>query len=96
MLDPEIVEHVSALARLALSDDERRRMREDLSQILENFEALSELDTGAIPPTAQVIPLENTMREDAVRPCLPKEDVLTNAPRTDGDFIRVPAVLKEF
>jgi aspartyl-tRNA(Asn)/glutamyl-tRNA(Gln) amidotransferase subunit C len=96
MLDPEIVEHVSVLARLSLSDDDKQKMREELSQILENFDALSELDTSAIPPTAQVIPLENTMREDVVRACLPKEDVLANAPRTHGDFIRVPAVLKEF
>ena len=96
MLDPEIVEHVSVLARLSLSDDEKQQMREELSQILDNFEALSELDTSAIAPTAQVILLENTMRDDTVRACLPKEEVLANAPRTRGGFIRVPAVLKEF
>ena len=95
MLDPEVVEHVSQLARLTLSDDEKDKMRMELSKTLEHFQALSELDTSAIPPT-QVIPIENTMREDAVRDCLPKEDVLANAPRTRGDYIRVPAVLKAF
>ena len=96
MLDPKIVDHVSTLARLSLSDDEKDKMREQLSQILENFDALSDLDTSAIPPTAQVIPLVNTMRDDEVEECLPLRDVLANAPRTRGDFIRVPAVLEEF
>ena len=96
MIDPEIVEHVSVLARLSLSDDEKQQMQEELSQILDNFEVLSELDTSAIAPTTQVIPLENTMREDTVRACLLTEEVLANAPRTHRGFIRVPAVLKEF
>lgn len=96
MLDPEIVNHAALLARLALTDAEKQKMREQLSQILEHFRALSDLDTSDIPPTAQVIPLENTMREDEVRPSMPRDEVLANAPRVDGDFIRVPAVLKEF
>ncbi len=96
MLDPEVVEHVSQLARLTLSDDEKHEMRVELSKTLEHFRVLSELDTSAIPPTAQVIPIENVMREDAAADCLPKADVLANAPRTRGDYIRVPAVLKEF
>lgn len=96
MLDSEVVEHVSRLARLTLSDEEKDKMRVELSKTLEHFRALSELDTSAIPPTAQVIPIENNMREDAVGDCLPKDDVLANAPRTRGDYIRVPAVLKAF
>ena len=51
------VEHVAALARLGLSDAEKERLRDQLSSILEHIDALSEVDTDAIPPTASVIPL---------------------------------------
>lgn len=81
------VRHVAALARLGLSDDEVERLREQLSSILDHIAALEELDTAAIPPTAQVLPLTNVMRDDVVRPSLPRDAVLMNAPRqTDGFF----------
>jgi aspartyl-tRNA(Asn)/glutamyl-tRNA(Gln) amidotransferase subunit C len=81
------VEHVAALARLGLSEDEKERMREQLSSILEHIAALQEIDTSTIPPTAQVLPLSNVMRDDTVRPSLPRSAVLQNAPRqTDGFF----------
>ena len=84
------------LARLALTDEEKTRIGSQLSQILEHFKALSDLDTRDIPPTAQVIPLRNTLRDDSVRPSLTQEQVLANAPRVKDGQIRVPAVLKDF
>jgi aspartyl-tRNA(Asn)/glutamyl-tRNA(Gln) amidotransferase subunit C len=83
------VEHVAALARLGLTDDEKERMRDQLSSILEHIAALEEIDTAAIPPTAQVIELTNVMRDDVVRPSLPVERVLANAPRRSGGFFEV-------
>jgi aspartyl-tRNA(Asn)/glutamyl-tRNA(Gln) amidotransferase subunit C len=87
------VEHVAALARLGLTDDEKQRMSEQLSSILDHISALNRLDTAAIPPTAQVIELANVMRDDVVRDSLPREDILRNAPRTDDGFIAAQAVL---
>ena len=81
------VEHVAALARLGLSEAEKERMRDQLSSILEHIAALQEIDTSAIPPTAQVLPLSNVMRDDVVRTSLPRVEGLQNAPRqTDGFF----------
>jgi aspartyl-tRNA(Asn)/glutamyl-tRNA(Gln) amidotransferase subunit C len=81
------VEHVAALARLGLTPDEMERMRDQLSSILGHIEALNELDTAAISPTAQTITLTNVLRDDVVRPSMPREAVLSNAPRqTDGFF----------
>lgn len=89
------VRHVAHLARLGLDDQELDRMAEQLSHILDAMEALRALDTSAIPPTAQVIPLTNVLREDVPRPCPPVEAVLANAPRVrDGQFL-VPRVLEE-
>ena len=69
-------------------------MTSQLAHILDAMQALGQLDTSAIPPTAQVIPLQNVMRDDVSRPCLSPEDVLRNAPATrDGQFL-VPPVLE--
>jgi aspartyl-tRNA(Asn)/glutamyl-tRNA(Gln) amidotransferase subunit C len=83
------VEHVAALARLGLTEAEKERMRDQLSSILGHIEALNEIDTAAIPPTAQTIELTNVMRDDDVRPSLPVAHVLANAPRRSGDFFEV-------
>jgi aspartyl-tRNA(Asn)/glutamyl-tRNA(Gln) amidotransferase subunit C len=83
------VEHVAALARLGLTGAEKERMRDQLSSILGHIAALEEIDTAAIPPTAQTIELTNVMRDDELRPSLPVEQVLANAPRRSGDFFEV-------
>lgn len=92
-LSLEEVDHVAALARLGLSDDERERLRDQMSTILGHISALNRLDTEAIPPTAQVIALTNVMRDDDVRPSLPREAILANAPRQQDGFFEVHAIL---
>ncbi len=87
------VEHVAYLARLGLSEEELSRLEGQLNHILDQYATLAELDTDAIPPTAQTIELENILREDVARPSMPAEDVLANAPERDGDFFVVPAIL---
>jgi aspartyl-tRNA(Asn)/glutamyl-tRNA(Gln) amidotransferase subunit C len=87
------VEHVAFLARLALSADELDRLEGQLNHILDQYAKLAELDTSAIPPTAQTIELENILREDVAGSSLDVEAVLANAPATEGDFIVVPPIL---
>jgi aspartyl-tRNA(Asn)/glutamyl-tRNA(Gln) amidotransferase subunit C len=89
----EDVEHVAALARLGLTEEEKVRMRQQLSSILDHISVLNQLDTSAIPPTAQVIELANIMRDDEVRPSLDRELILRNAPRSSDGYIAVQAVL---
>ena len=87
------VEHVAYLARLGLTEAELARLEGQLNHILDQYVKLAELDTDAIPPTAQTIELENILREDVARPSLPPEAVLANAPERDGDYFAVPAIL---
>ena len=88
------VEHVAQLAQLALSDQEKELFREQLSSILEHADRLQALDTGEIPPTATVLPLENVMRADQIEPSLSLEEALANAPAVESDCFRVPVVLE--
>jgi aspartyl-tRNA(Asn)/glutamyl-tRNA(Gln) amidotransferase subunit C len=88
------VQHVARLARLGLDEDETERLAAELDHILDAMEALRQLDTSAISPTAQVIPLHNVMRPDVSRPSWPLDEILQNAPATrDGQFL-VPPVLE--
>ena len=89
------VEHVAHLARLGLTDDEITLLQGQLNHILEQYAKLAELDTEAIPPTAQTIELENILREDVVTPSLPVESVLANAAEAADGYIVVPAILGE-
>ncbi len=93
-LSREEVLHIARLARVALTDAEIEKMREQLSNILENFEILKQVDTADVPPTAQSITLQNVMRDDEVAPSLSPEAVLANAPRQEGNYFRVRAVLE--
>ena len=87
------VEHVVALARLALSDEERDRMVSELAAILAYAETLASVDTDGIPPTAHVIPLATPMREDRAAAPLSPEQAVANAPeRADSAFV-VPQVI---
>lgn len=89
------VEHIAELAKLALTADEIEQYRRQLSAILEHFEALKQVDTSSVPPTASVLPLRTVMRADQVRPSLPTEDALANAPDREDGFFRVRAVFGE-
>jgi aspartyl-tRNA(Asn)/glutamyl-tRNA(Gln) amidotransferase subunit C len=89
------VEHVARLARLRLSPDELETMRRQLSQILDHFAMLSELDVSGVPPTAQVTGLTNVTRTDEVRPSLPRAEALANAPDQAEGMFRVRAIFEE-
>ena len=95
MLTPDEVRHVAMLARLGLSEEEVETMRAQLLDVLAYIDKLKEVDTSAIPPTAQILAHLNVTREDIPRRSWPVEDILSNAPGREDGFFRVPAVLEE-
>ena len=92
-LSREEVLHIALLARLGLTETEVDRLREQLSNILENFEVLQQVDTTDIPPTAHSIALQNVVRDDGVTDSLPPDQILANAPRREGEYFRVMYVV---
>ena len=89
------VEHVAKLARLELSEDEKGTFTRQLSAILTYMDQLKTLDTRGVEPTMTVLPTENVFRDDEVRPSLPQERALANAPEQADDFFRVPRILED-
>ncbi len=93
-LTPEEVRQNARLARVSLSDDEVSRLQSQLSQILDYFQRLQEVDTENVPPTAHTLAMHNVMRDDEPHPSIDKEEVLANAPQREGDHFRVRAILE--
>jgi aspartyl-tRNA(Asn)/glutamyl-tRNA(Gln) amidotransferase subunit C len=88
------VEHIALLARLGMSEAEVEKFMVQLSNILENFEILKQLDTSDLTPTAQAVALQNVFREDEPQPSYPVQDVMANAPQREEDFFKTRPVLE--
>ena len=95
MIDRKDVEHVARLTRLALTEAELERMREQLNSILAHLDTLRSVPTDGVEPTSHAVDLVNVMREDEVEPCLPRDAVLANAPDPSGHLFRVPRIIEE-
>ncbi len=92
-LSREDVEHIALLARLHLTDEEKERYREQLSNILDYISKLQELDTRDIEPMSSVVVEQSRLRADEAGPAMPREDLLRNAPDKADEQFRVPPVL---
>jgi aspartyl-tRNA(Asn)/glutamyl-tRNA(Gln) amidotransferase subunit C len=92
-LSLEEVEHIAELAKLALTDEEKEMYREQLSDILDYANRLQQVDTGDIPPTASVLPLDTVVREDVARETLDRDTLLENAAQKEDGMFRVDAIL---
>ena len=88
------VRHIAWLARLGLSEEEMEKFSLQLSNILENFEILKEVDTADVPPATHTIPLQNVFRKDDVAESYSQAEILSNAPKQEGDCFKVQAILE--
>ena len=95
MIERKDVEHVARLARLALTDAELEKMREQLNGILAYIEKLNALDTTDVEPTSHAVPVVNVMRDDVPGECLSRDEALANAPDRAGEFFRVPRIIED-
>jgi aspartyl-tRNA(Asn)/glutamyl-tRNA(Gln) amidotransferase subunit C len=95
MIDDRTVAHVARLSRLELTDEERERFRAQLGSILEHFQSLLALDLTGAPDAAHPgAEGQNVLRDDTPRPCLPLDEVLANAPASEGGYFVVPPVIE--
>jgi aspartyl-tRNA(Asn)/glutamyl-tRNA(Gln) amidotransferase subunit C len=102
MVSEKDVAYVADLANLELTADERERMLKDLNSILGYIERLNQLTTDDVEPMAQVASrysagaaAGDAMRSDDLRPSLPHDEAMKNAPQTDGTFFKVPKVIEK-
>jgi aspartyl-tRNA(Asn)/glutamyl-tRNA(Gln) amidotransferase subunit C len=91
----EEVAHLARLARLELHDDELAHYATQLDAILDAVAAVSEVATDDVPATSHPVPMINVLRPDAPAPCLPRDEVLAQAPAAEDGRFRVPRILDE-
>ncbi|HSF68269.1 MAG TPA: Asp-tRNA(Asn)/Glu-tRNA(Gln) amidotransferase subunit GatC [Nitrospiraceae bacterium] len=89
------VEKVAKLARLELTESEQAAFAKQLSQILTHVETLKQYDTTGVELTATVLGQVNVFRLDDVRPSLPVDRAVTNAPESADGFFVVPKIISE-
>jgi aspartyl-tRNA(Asn)/glutamyl-tRNA(Gln) amidotransferase subunit C len=92
-LSKEEVKHIADLARLHLSEAEVTKFQTQLSDILTYIDMLNEVDTTAVPPTAQTTGLINKLRPDEPEPSLDQQNAITQAGQTKNGYFKVKAVL---
>lgn len=93
MLDQEELAHVAKLARLDMDADALERMAGQLDAILRYAAKLDEVDITGVAPTTHTLDAVNALRDDEVRPSLPREEALKNAPQRNEEAFVVPKVI---
>lgn len=88
------VKYVAHLARLALTPEEEKKLGAQLGNILGYIEKLRELDVSHVEPTAHAVPMVNVTRPDEVRPSLPHEEAMRNAPAQANGLFMVPKIVE--
>ena len=89
----EDVEYLADLAKLKLSEREKRKFQKELEKIIRYIDQLKEVDTEKIPPTSHVIPMENVLREDKILTSLSQDEALANAPEKEDGYFKVLKVI---
>ena len=88
------VGYVARLARIALTEEERKLFQEQLSEVLKHADKLRAIDVSEVEATAHAIPIVNVFRDDEARDWLTPEEALSNAPQKSNGLFRVPKVVE--
>lgn len=92
-LSRDDVRKVAELARLKVKDSELDSLASDLRAIIGYVQVLNDVDTTGVSPMVHAMELQNVLRADVPVESLPRAAALSNAPRTDGEYFLVPAII---
>ena len=94
-INDQLVDKLANLARLEFDDTEKASIRNDLQRMIGFVEKLNELDLSGVKPLLHVSSEVNVLREDEVKGEITREQAFLNAPKHDGQFFKVPKVIKK-
>jgi aspartyl-tRNA(Asn)/glutamyl-tRNA(Gln) amidotransferase subunit C len=92
-VNDDLIDHLSELARLEFSPQEKEGIKKDLQKMISFVEKLKELDTHGVSPVSHMTGESNRLREDLVGGSCSREEALLNAPSTEGIYFKVPKVI---
>ena len=90
-----LIDKLAVLARLEFEPEEKERLKKDLQKMISFVEQLQELDTEGEVPVLQMSTRTDVLREDEEKATITREEGLKNAPRTDGQYFKVPKVISK-
>jgi aspartyl-tRNA(Asn)/glutamyl-tRNA(Gln) amidotransferase subunit C len=93
-LDVETLQKIAHLSRLEINEKDTDQMLRDMSNMLTFVEKLNEVNTDGVAPLTTMSHELNNLREDVAKVELTHDEVLSNAPKKDRDYFRVPKVLE--
>lgn len=93
-VDKEALAKIAHLARLKIKPEEEDGLLKDMNEILNWVEKLKEVDTDGVEPLTHMTAEMNVFRSDKAETVISMEDALKNAPEQDGQFFKVPPVIK--
>lgn len=87
------VEHIAWLAKIELSEEEKKLFTEQLNTILEYFKIIDEVKTEDVPPTLNVQDLTNVFRDDVAESSLSRDESLKNAPEKEKGYVKASRII---
>jgi aspartyl-tRNA(Asn)/glutamyl-tRNA(Gln) amidotransferase subunit C len=90
-----LIDKLAHLARLKFEDSEKEEIKNDLQKMIAFVEKLNELDTTGVEPLLHMTDEINSLREDEIKGSISRDEALKNAPEQDGQFFKVPKVIKK-
>ncbi|MCK5707765.1 MAG: Asp-tRNA(Asn)/Glu-tRNA(Gln) amidotransferase subunit GatC [Candidatus Aureabacteria bacterium] len=92
-IDDKLLDYLSSLSRLKLNDEEKKVITPQLKDIVEYIEKLGEIDADNVEAMDHILDIKNVYRDDVAHDSYKREDIVKNAPKTDGEFFEVPKIL---
>lgn len=89
-ITPDLIKYLEKLARITLSEDEEKKVGNELQDILSYIDMLNELDTDGVEAMSHCFPVTNVMREDEVAPSMSPDEIVANAPESQDGYFVVP------
>jgi aspartyl-tRNA(Asn)/glutamyl-tRNA(Gln) amidotransferase subunit C len=94
IISDETIEYVGILAKLELSEEDKKKAKADMGNMLDYIDKLNELDTKDVEPMAHIFPVNNVFREDVVMNEDDRDNILLNAPEKKDGAFKVPKTVE--
>ena len=95
IVNDDLIDKLANLARLQFDGEEKAAIKKDLQNMISFVDKLNEVDTTGIEPLLHMTDNVNVLRKDELKGSIQREEGLKNAPVHDGQFFKVPKVIKK-
>jgi aspartyl-tRNA(Asn)/glutamyl-tRNA(Gln) amidotransferase subunit C len=91
----ETIDKIAHLARLEFENEAKEEIAKDMNRMLDFVDKLNELNTDNVEPLIYVNKEVNVLRQDEVHQDISQKEALSNAPKKDSDYFKVPKVVEK-